>query len=454
MDPVSVDPSYRFPAERGASPIPSVSTPQMNTTRVSIQDPLPSQSEGGSNGVAASTNSFPIPSSASAVAGGGGGGVRSSVALPASGTGSTSRTPHVGQSVAVDINVIPKGMAVHPSGNGGAMVDDAWHGARSSGNAMLPTVMGAPMRKKHIFVEHTNGMFVPQSAHEQIKKAEEQRKIGLMMSRGGAAVGGAGWGEREDAKNFIETMKSIKRIMARLVHVIGAFSFGFCAFQFLNTYADSDSQNASVYLPALARFAAVEQKLMMIFMMLLIILHAFPFAFEFGTNRQKTNSVAQTIAQNQQAKNQKQLDHAAGGFKGDGHSASNNNAGAVFRSSDGEAVVLASNDDTHAQSGPYGMSMSVNNNHNKDKILSHHDIKFISALYGKTQLSPFRHFFSIQFICYIISLVATIVITTVEEGRDKEALLAISDSLLQRIQIAQIVRAAALLIASLASLRQ
>lgn len=310
-------------------------------------------------------------------------------------------------------------------------VDEAWHAARSSGNALLPTISGAPSRKKHVFVEHTNGMFVPQSVHEQLRQAEEQRKLGLMMSQGGKAVGGAGWGEREDAKDFITTVNQLKKIIARVVQLFGSFSFGFCAFQFLFTYADSSNANAERFLPAYSKFYFVQQKIMMISMLILVTFHAFPVAFEFGTRRQKRESVTKTMAQAQHAKNARQLE--SGG--------SNLPSGSRLSTSmQATSIVAKSTEDDGTRTGD-GYETSLQST------------KILNMLYGKTMASPLRHLFSVQFICYIVSLAATIIVTSVEEGRDEEAVLHISDSLLSRLQIALIIRTVALGIASIASLK-
>lgn len=326
----------------------------------------------------------------------------------------------------VAINVVRGGVGAALGGND---VDEGWHAARSSGNALLPSTAGAPTRKKHVLVEHTNGIFVPQTAHEQIRIAEERRKMGLMMSNEGKAVGNAGWGEREDAKNFILHVIAIKKLVARTVRLLGAFSFGFCAFEFINTYSDSMNNDSSIFLPMYSRIYFVEQKLMTVLTMCLVTFFAFPVAFEFGTARQSTDqNVAKTLARNQQAKNQRRQDVSA--------SATHHVVGI------GNANV----------SGSLQLGFKSPETNESDKDTQQRN-KFMNMLDGQTAWSPFRHLFGAQFLGYLLALATTLVITSVDEGRNSSQIENISHSLLQRIQICQIVRVAALALSAIASLR-
>ena len=331
-------------------------------------------------------------------------------------------SPRPRQSFVSTTNLGPLPLATEGSLAGG-LPDEGWHGARSSGNVILPHMSGAPSRRRRVYVEHTNGLFVPQSVHEEVKRAEERKLASLMMGSGQQA-GGLGQGAAEDPADFFSNIEFLKQLIKRLSSHLAGFLFGFATLMFILSVTDPTGSTQTNFLSAYANFSGVEHQLFMVIGMLIIIMHPFQFAWELGTMGQKKGSVTQVLSHDNREKNNRTVDDGSG---------STQNVKRIHRSSVGGTAAI----DVDAE-----MDEEEENN------------KVLALLYGSAFASPWRHFSDIQFLFHLGSLACTVVITSVVQGRtDGQIRDELDDNYKDNIRIAVITRAVLMGVAWVLSLR-
>ena len=331
-------------------------------------------------------------------------------------------SPRPRQSFVSTTNLGPLPLATEGSLAGG-LPDEGWHGARSSGNAILPHMNGAPPRRRRVYVEHTNGLFVPQSVHEEVMRAEERKLASLMMGVGQQA-GGLGQGAAEDPADFYSNIKFVKDIIRRLSSHIAGFLFGFATLMLILSVSDPTGTTQTSFLNAYSNFSVTEYKTFMILGMLVLIMHPVDFAWELGTQRQRKSSVAQVLTQGNREKNIRAVDDDTG----NGQSAMR-----LQKSSVGGMTAV----NVDAEQGE-----EEENN------------KVLALLYGSMLASPWRHFTNIQFLFHVGSLACTVVIMSAVQGRSSAQIVDLDDTRRTNVRVAIVARAILLGVAWLLSIRR
>eukprot|EP00758_Cryptobia_borreli_P001455 Tbor_TRINITY_DN2256_c0_g1::TRINITY_DN2256_c0_g1_i1::g.2798::m.2798 len=306
------------------------------------------------------------------------------------------------------------------------IADEGWHGAgHNSGNTILPQMISVPSRKRHVYVEYTNGLFIPKSMHDEVKLAEERKKASLMI--GGQQVGGSAWDSQEDAKDYIVFMDTVRKFLQRVSFGLGGLVLGFSIS--LVTLIETDPLDQfQTFILYYSHFYFIEQKFFLLIGLIMAVIHPFRFAFELGTRQQYRRSVAQALAQSKHVKNSRLIAQAT-----------DVSAARPF----GVTVGLSS------QGGLGGSGMLVDYEERDDEERT----QFMSMFYGSMMASPWRHFANIQYIGYIGALLCTIVVTSVIQNQTEQQVKGMVISDIRKLRIAFFLRTGFLAVAWLLSLK-
>lgn len=147
----------------------------------------------------------------------------------------------------------------------------------SSFNFIPPATQHIPEHHSHVFVEHQNGVFVPLDMHMELET--KQHADAAFTSRGGTTE----WNFKEDAKDYIDHLQRVMRLLRRCGDMLSGLACGFSLFFIINVYGSSTSNgNDAFFLASYAGTVNVLPKCYMFLCLTLLVLCLAPMAFDFA----------------------------------------------------------------------------------------------------------------------------------------------------------------------------
>lgn len=270
---------------------------------------------------------------------------------------------------------------------------------------VAPPTNNAPRHQTHIYVEHTNGVFVPSAVHEQLhSQLETQRN--LKNAESGAQQATSYWNFTDDAKDYAEFVSDAMLFFKKLGDHISGFACGFCIFLIVACYSDYSSQ---FFFSLYSKFFTVVEKWFMAMSLTLVVLNLYPMAFELSSIDRRRLAKAM--------KGEADASAGGGGAAGEGNQQQQAHGGpaggpsAPSRWQAFEATRLFA-------------ARAVN-------LLT--DNVMLRMLLGQST-SPFRHLLQVKFLCYCGCLGATIVEMSISQEQTKASIQTLEAQSSARLQ--------------------
>lgn len=310
----------------------------------------------------------------------------------------------------------------------------------------ISTVPGQlPQPKNHVFVEHSNGLFIPLEVHRQI---ETRQQIDAELSRGIAGGASNSWNFQEDAKDYIDTLMTVMKFLRRLLDMLSALACGFTLFKVLDVYAVPDSRSGTTFLQAYSGSVDILPKCFLFLCILLVLLSLFPMAYDLAMRNLSNLTIGTTfsvVAQRNLAAGNGgalasgvlDMSYAVGSNASIGGSAANNRVSRSVAGLENPTAFGAQ------QSKPVNFAKSI----------ADATYQRLTRIFGLSDAmnSPFRHMMQVRFICFCGALAMTIIeIAVVDQQKD---LIHLSPALEQNLHAAILVRAGLFALGWLFSLR-
>ena len=271
---------------------------------------------------------------------------------------------------------------------------------------VTPPASNVPRHQTHIFVEHTNGIFVPSTVHEQIHtQLESQRSLASGSPKSTV------WDFTDDAKDYATFVEDAMLLFKKLADMISGFACGFCVFFVISGYVNYSSP---FFFAFYANFYTVVEKWFLAMCLVLMILSLFPLSFELSRiDRQR--SFAEAIASDDGA--QRGMDNATA-----------------------PPVQVT---DQRWQATRFALKAV--------SLLT--DNVMLKMLLGDST-SPFRYLVQLRFLCYLGCLCCTIVEISVSQGRDANAIISLDSSTSARLHASVLARCGLFALAWLLGLKR
>jgi hypothetical protein len=278
---------------------------------------------------------------------------------------------------------------------------------------VTPPAFNAPRHQTHIFVEHTNGLFVPSAVHEQLNtQFESQRNLQSTSGTDQSSY----WNFTDDAKDYAAFVDDVMHFFKKLADLISGFACGFCIFLIISCYS---SYSSTFFFELYGNFFTLVEKWFLAMSLVLVILNLYPMAFELSRINRRRSFGGGTI-----------------GASDDPSNGNNNLSPGVSgqRSIGATAAGLQQQPEQQRWQALEATRMFA-----RRAVSLLTDNVMLRMLLGEST-SPFRHLVQLRFFCYAGCLGCTIVEMSISQGKSSKTIQELSSASASRLHGAILAR--------------